>query len=43
MKDKKIKQIEDLTFNQLKSMNEKEEEKFEYDLIKILKMFNKGS
>ena len=33
-----IKDVEDLTFNQLKSMNGAE---YEYDLIRILKLINK--
>ncbi|MFC1728283.1 hypothetical protein ACFLZ7_02350 [Nanoarchaeota archaeon] len=37
-----VMKIKKITFNQLKKLNEKEEN-FEYDLIKVLKMMNKGS
>lgn len=41
IEQRKMKKIERLAFDQLKKLNETEE-KFEYDLIKVLKMMNKG-
>jgi hypothetical protein len=42
MEDEKMKRIKKITFDQLKKLNETDE-KHEYDLIKVLRMMNKGS
>lgn len=41
MEDEIVKRIKKITFDQLKRLNEVEE-KHEYDLVKVLKMMNKG-
>lgn len=42
MEEDKIKKIRKITFDQLKRLNETED-KYEYDLVRVLKMMNKGS
>ena len=42
MEENKMEKIKRITFDQLKKLNETED-KHEYDLVKVLKMMNKGS